>query len=52
VPGMVLRLEYQVPAGLGFAVGDLRIGGHPIEYGGQVAEHITVSTSATAGTPA
>jgi hypothetical protein len=51
-PGMVLRLEFEVPAGLGFVVGDIRIGGHPIEYGGQVAEHITVSTSGTAGSPA
>jgi hypothetical protein len=51
-PGMVLRLEYEVPAGAGFVVGDIRIGGHLIEYGGQVAEHITVSTSGTAGTPA
>ena len=51
-PGMVLRLEYEVPAAAGFVVGDIRIGGHPIEYGGQVAEHITVSTSGTAGTPA
>jgi hypothetical protein len=52
VPGMVLRLEYEVPAGAGFVVGDIRIGGHPIEFGGQVAEHITVSTMGTAGTPA
>jgi len=51
-PGMVLRLEYEVPAGEGFVVGDIRIGGHLIEYGGQVAEHITVSTSGTAGSPA
>lgn len=51
-PGMVLRLEYEVPAGLGFVVGDIKIGGHPIEYGGQVAEHITVSTTGTAGSPA
>ena len=48
-PGMVLRLEYEVPAGLGFVVGDIRIGGHRIEYGGQVAEHITVSTTGPAG---
>ncbi len=26
--GMVLRLEYEVPAGLGFVVGDIKIGGH------------------------
>jgi hypothetical protein len=50
-PGMVLRLEYEVPAGQGFVVGDIRIGGHQIVYGGQVAEHITVSTSGTAGSP-
>ena len=49
-PGRVLRLEYEVPAGLGFAVGDLRIGGQLIEFGAQVAEHITVSLTGTAGT--
>ena len=51
-PGMVMRLEYEVPAAAGFVVGDIRIGGHLIAYGGQVAEHITVSTSGTAGSPA
>jgi hypothetical protein len=51
-PGMVLRLEYEVPAALGFVVGDIKIGGHRIAFGGQVAEHITVSTSGTAGNPA
>ena len=50
-PGMVLRLEYEVPGAAGFVVGDIRIGGHLIEYGGQVAEHITVSTNGTAGNP-
>jgi hypothetical protein len=39
-PGEVLRLEYEVPAGEGFVVGDIRIGGRPVEYGGQLAEHI------------
>lgn len=48
-PGMVLRLEYEVPAELGFVVGDLSIGGRRIEYGGQLAEHITVAFSATVG---
>ncbi|MCW3109304.1 MAG: hypothetical protein JWQ09_3810 [Segetibacter sp.] len=50
VPGMVLRLEYEVPASLGFVVGDLKIGGRSIEYGGQLAEHITVSLASTIGT--
>jgi len=48
-PNMVMRLEYQVPAGLGFVVGDLKLGGRPIEYGGQLAEHITVSLAGIAG---
>jgi hypothetical protein len=52
VPGMVLRLEYEVPAGEGFVVGDMRIGGHPIRYGGQLAEHITVGLAGAAGSPA
>jgi hypothetical protein len=49
VPGMVLRLEYEVPAALGFLVGDLKIGGRVIEYGGQLAEHITVALVGTIG---
>lgn len=44
-----LRLEYAVPAGEGFVVGDIMIGGRPIEYGGQLAEHITVLTRGLAG---
>jgi len=39
-PGQVLRLEYEVPHGEGFVVGDIRIGGRPIEFGSQLAEHI------------
>lgn len=50
VPGLVLRLEYEVPAGEGFVVGDIRIGGRPIEYGGQMAEHVTVKVGGIAGT--
>jgi hypothetical protein len=49
-PGMVLRLEYEVPAAEGFVVGDMKIGGRPIEYGGQAAEHITVTIGGIAGT--
>jgi hypothetical protein len=50
VPGRVLRLEYKVPAGLGFVVGNMKIGGRPIEYGGQIAEQITVTIGGIAGT--
>jgi hypothetical protein len=42
MPGMIERLEIEVPAERGFCVGDLRIGGEPIAYGGQIAECITV----------
>jgi hypothetical protein len=49
-PAMPLRLEYEVPAALGFVVGDMKIGGRPIEFGGQLAEHITVSIAGIAGT--
>jgi hypothetical protein len=49
VPGMVLRLEYEVPAGSGFVVGDIRIGGRPIELGGQIAEHVTCTVAGAAG---
>lgn len=47
--GMAMRLEYEVPAEKGFVVGDLKIGGRPIEYGAQLAEHITVGFTATIG---
>jgi hypothetical protein len=45
-----LRLIYEVPASEGFVVGDIRIGGRPIEFGGQIAEHLTVMFSAVAAT--
>jgi len=48
-PGEVLRLKYEVPAKEGFVVGDIRIGGRPVEYGSQVAEHLTVTIVGTAG---
>lgn len=49
VPGLALRVEYQVPPGEGFVVGDIRIGGRPIEWGGQIAEHVTVTVVGAAG---
>jgi hypothetical protein len=48
-PGRVLRLEYEVPAREDFVVGDIVIGGRPIEWGGQIAEHVTVSVGGDAG---
>lgn len=48
-PGRVLRLDYEVPAGEGFVVGDIGIGGRPIEFGGQIAEHVTCTVGGVAG---
>jgi hypothetical protein len=48
-PGQVLRLEYKVPPGAGFVVGDIRIGGRRIEWGGQIAEHVTVTIVGVGG---
>jgi hypothetical protein len=51
-PGQILRLEYSVPPGSGFGVGDIRIGGRRIEWGGQIAEHVTCTVGGVAGTRA
>lgn len=48
-PGQILRLEYRVPPGAGFVVGDIRIGGRRIEWGGQIAEHVTCTVGGVAG---
>jgi hypothetical protein len=48
-PDAALRVEYEVPAAEGFVVGDVRIGGRPIRYGGQLAEQITVMAGGVAG---
>jgi hypothetical protein len=47
--GAALRLEYEVPASEGFVVGEIRIGGRPIDFGGQIAEHVTVMVGGVAG---
>ena len=50
-PGFALRVEYAVPEDVeereGFVVGDIRIGGRPITYGGQIADHMTVALPVT-----
>jgi hypothetical protein len=40
--GGILRATYEVPAAEGFVVGDMTIGGQPVEFGGQIAEHVTM----------
>lgn len=41
-PRMIERLIVEVPKHTGYTVGDIRIGGEPIRYGGHIAECITV----------
>jgi hypothetical protein len=47
-PGAALRASYRVPASEGFAVGDIEIGGVPIQYGGQVALFVTMMLTGVA----
>ncbi|MEU1970234.1 hypothetical protein ABZ477_01100 [Microbacterium sp. NPDC019599] len=47
--GAALRVVYEVPEAEGFRVGDIAIGGRRIEFGAQLAEHITVSARVIAG---
>ena len=49
--GGAVRATYQVPASEGFAVGDLTIGGNKVEFGGQVAEHVTMKVVGLACRP-
>lgn len=41
-PKKALRKVYEVPAGKGFVVGDIKISGRPIEFGAQIADFITI----------
>jgi hypothetical protein len=47
-PGATLRAVYEVPTSEGFTVSDVLIGGEPIEFGGQIAEHITMKLTGVA----
>jgi hypothetical protein len=43
-----LRAVYEVPADRGFAVGDVKINGRPIEFGSQIADFITIKITGLA----
>jgi hypothetical protein len=43
-----VRAVYEVPRDRGYVVGDIEIGGRPIEFGGQIADRVSVSISGTA----
>lgn len=43
-----VRAFYEVPASLGFVVGDITINGRPISFGGQIADFITMKLTGLA----
>lgn len=47
-PGHVVRAHFEVPADLGYSVGDITIGGRPIVAGAQLAERLSVRIEAVA----
>jgi hypothetical protein len=46
--GMTVRAVFEVPAGEGYTVSDIKIGGTNIEFGGQIAEFIDVKLTGVA----
>lgn len=44
----ILRASYEVPEERGFTVSDIRIGGHPIEFGAQLADQVQIKITAIA----
>jgi hypothetical protein len=49
--GMIERAVFEVPASEGFTVSDIKIGGMPIRWGGQIAEHINIKITGNAVAP-
>jgi hypothetical protein len=47
-PGAGLRGVFEVPAAKGYTVSDIKIGGVPIQFGGQIAEHILMKLTGVA----
>lgn len=41
-PDHAVRARFEVPANMNYVVGDITIGGRPIQFGGQIAERIQV----------
>lgn len=48
---MIVRAVFEVPAAYGYTVGDIKIGGIPIQYGGEIAEHLVMKMTAIAYAP-
>jgi hypothetical protein len=49
--GFIERAVFEVPPSEGFTVSDIRIGGVPIRYGGQLAQYMTVRIIGLAAEP-
>ncbi|HEY7873693.1 MAG TPA: hypothetical protein VIG64_01090 [Actinomycetota bacterium] len=47
-PGFAMRARFEVPDGHGYRVGDVTIGGRPIEFGAQLADRVQVRIAAVA----
>ena len=47
-PKKTLRVVLEVPAGRGYVVGDIRINGSKIDFGAQIADHITMKLTGMA----
>jgi hypothetical protein len=41
-PGHVVRAAYEVPEGRGYVVGDIKAGGQPLRWGGQLAQRVRI----------
>jgi hypothetical protein len=50
-PGLIERAVFEVPEDEGFTVSDVRIGGVPISFGGQLAQFMTVKLVGLAANP-
>jgi hypothetical protein len=46
--GTTVRAVFEVPAAKGYTVGDIKIGGQTIDFGGQIAEHINIKLTGIA----
>jgi hypothetical protein len=46
--GMIVRATFEVPAAEGYSVSDIKIGNDKIEFGGQIAEFVTVKLTGVA----
>jgi hypothetical protein len=45
---MIVRATFEVPAAEGYSVSDIKIGNDKIEFGGQIAEFVTVKLTGVA----